>query len=123
VRADESKPAVPSTQPVNRIPLMTAVLEGRKDVQRVEVKRIEMAAGLKAGVHLHTCPVIGMIVNGSIIFQIDGQPQQTLRPGDAFFEPANTRILHFDAGDEPTTFVAYYLLGPEDRELIKMLDR
>ena len=27
-----------------------------------------------------------------------------------------------DAGDEATTFVAYYLLGADDRDLIKMLD-
>jgi hypothetical protein len=44
-----------------------------------------------------------------------------LKAGDAFFEPANTKILHFDAQEHGATFIAYYLLGAGETELIKML--
>jgi quercetin dioxygenase-like cupin family protein len=98
------------------------MIEGTKNVQRVEVKEIRFVAHQRTGVHLHPCPVVGLIVTGSIVFQVDGQPERTLKPGDGFFEPANTRILRFDAGDAPATFVAFYLLGADDRELIKMLE-
>jgi quercetin dioxygenase-like cupin family protein len=108
--------------PITRKPILTATIEGTKNVQRVEVKEIRFVAKQRTGVHLHPCPVVGLIVTGSIVFQIDGQPEHTLKPGDAFFEPANTRILRFDAGDEPATFVAFYLLGTNDHDLIKMIE-
>src|SRR5260370_71682 len=91
--------------PITRKPILTAMIEGTKNVQRVEVAEIRFAANQRTGVHLHPCPVVGLIVTGSVVFQIDGQPERTLKSGDAFFEPANTRILRFDAGDEATTFV------------------
>jgi hypothetical protein len=31
-------------------------------------------------------------------------------------------VVRFDAGDEAATFVAFYLLGTNDRDLIKMLE-
>jgi len=34
-----------------------------------------------------------------------------LRAGDDFFEPANTRIPHFDAQEQGASFVAHYLLS------------
>lgn len=49
---------------------------------------------------------------------------KTLKAGDAFFEPANTKILHFDNASaiEPMTFIAFYLLGKGEDELIRMLE-
>jgi quercetin dioxygenase-like cupin family protein len=62
-------------------------------------------------------------VTGEIYFQIEGAAGRPLRPGDAFFEPANTRILHFDnaSGGEGASFIAFYLLGPQKNELIRLL--
>lgn len=37
---------------------------------------------------------------GNDYFQIDGQPARTLMTGDAFYEPANAKILHFDNASE-----------------------
>jgi hypothetical protein len=44
--------------------------------------------------------------------------------GDAFFEPPGKRIVRFDHASptEPMTFIAFYLLGDNDHELIHMLD-
>jgi len=47
-----------------------------------------------------------------------------IHEGDAFFEPHNKTMLHFDnASDtDPMTFIAFHLLDGNDRELIHMLE-
>jgi quercetin dioxygenase-like cupin family protein len=68
--------------------------------------------------------VTGYIAEGSVIFQVEGEAAKTLKAGDAFFEPANTRIVHFDnaSATQPMAFIAFYLLGEDERELIRMLE-
>jgi len=113
---------MPQHSEVVRKSLLTAVIEGRKEVERVEMREIGLAAGQVVGLHLHPCPVIGVVISGRIRFQITGQPEKILHAGDAFFEPAHTRIAHFDAtADSPAKFVACYLLGQDENELIEML--
>lgn len=80
-------------------------------IDHVEARRIQIPAGVAAGLHVHNCPVVGNIVAGSIAFQIDGQPVSVLRPGDVFFEPEGVRIARFDALEEDATFLAYFLLA------------
>lgn len=109
--------------PVVRTPLLTAPIAGTRTVERVEVRRIRMEPGLASGLHLHPCPVIGMVTEGSVLFQVEGEEGRVLKPGDAFFEPANVEVPHFDALEQGATFVAHYLLGPGETELIRMLDR
>ncbi len=120
-RVYDAQPAK-SMSPIVRKALLTAPIEGSKVVERVEIKEIEFSALQKAGLHLHPCPVVGNVVEGEIAFQIEGQPEKILKAGDAFFEPANTRILRFDnVGPGKAKFVAFYLLGKDDHELIKMI--
>lgn len=109
-------------QAIVRKPLLTALIDSQKTVDRVEVKELRFSAQQKSGLHLHPCPVIGYIAEGTILFQAEGQPAEVLKGGDAFFEPANTKIIHFDAQDQPVKFIAYYLLGEDDHELIQMLE-
>lgn len=68
-------------------------------VDRVEVRRIVMAADLAPGTHLHNGPVLGSIVAGSV-----------LHAGDVFYEPADVRIEHFDALADGATFLTYFPL-------------
>lgn len=107
---------------IGRAQKLTAVLAETVSVDRVEVVEVSLPAYQQAGRHLHLCPVIGCVTAGSILFQIEGRPAQQLYAGDVFFEPANTPVSHFDnPGAEPATFIAYYLLGDADHELIRML--
>jgi quercetin dioxygenase-like cupin family protein len=108
---------------ISRKPLLTAALKSARSVQRVEIKEIELAPGQKTGAHLHRCPVVGYVVAGSILFRIDLRPPIKLEAGDAFYEPPDAKVLHFDnTGTVPARFVAFYLMGREDHELITMLD-
>lgn len=111
-------------QAILREPLLEAALEGSPTVERVKVARIELRPLQETGLHFHPCPVVGLITAGSIRFQIEGGPPSLLRGGDAFFEPANTRMAHFDNASEtePATFVACYLLPPGEERLIESLE-
>ncbi len=76
----------------------------------------------KAPLHLHPCPVVGVVTEGTISFQIEGDIVQYLNVGDAFYEPANVRVAHFDNdGETPAKFTAFYLLGKNEDELIRIL--
>jgi quercetin dioxygenase-like cupin family protein len=109
-------------QTIQRKELLTAVL-GNRNVTSADVREIRMDAGQQGGRHLHPCAVLGYIVSGTAIYQIEGESVQTLPAGSAFYEPAETVIANFgNASDiEPMTFVAFYLLDGE-QELIRMLD-
>jgi quercetin dioxygenase-like cupin family protein len=103
--------------------LLTAALGAGRIVDRIEIKRVELAPGQRTGPHRHPCPVVGHILSGAVLFQIEGRPAKTLHVGDAFFEPATLRIRSFDnlSSREPASFVACYLLGADDDDIIEML--
>jgi quercetin dioxygenase-like cupin family protein len=111
-----------SQQPVQRKHLLKEVLESR-NVTSAEVHEIRMEPGQQGGRHLHPCAVLGYIIEGTAVYQIEGEPAKTLATGSAFYEPANTVIANFgNASDsEPMTFVALYLLDG-DQEIIRMMN-
>ena len=80
-------------------------------IERVEVRRIRMAAGHPAGLHVHNGPVVGNIVTGSVTYQVDGEPARELSAGDVFYEPEGARISKFDAGPDGVEFLAYFPLS------------
>src|SRR5688572_6558412 len=106
-----------------RKPLLTAFVHS-ESVERVEIKEINFTPRQKTGLHTHPCPVVGYIVKGTVLFQVEGQPAQILHAGDAFYEPANTRMIHFDnhSDSEDMTFIAFYLLQSDDHEVIHIID-
>jgi quercetin dioxygenase-like cupin family protein len=76
-----------------------------------------------AGKHLHPCPVVGYIVSGKVLFQVEGEEKKILNQGEAFYKPKNKTISHFDNASEEETFVfiAFYLKEAGE-DLIKMLN-
>jgi len=108
--------------PVARRALLSIALTPEKAVSRVEIKEVTLGPNQKAPLHLHPGPVVGLITAGEITFQIEGEAAQHLKTGDAFYEPANQRITHFDNDHaEPAKFAAFYLLGQDDHELIRLI--
>jgi quercetin dioxygenase-like cupin family protein len=121
VMAQEAKPR--GEQVIIRKDLLTALV-GDKSVGRVEIKQIDFAPDQKTGLHQHPCPVVGYVARGTILLEVEGQPPKLLPEGGAFFEPANTKIMHFDNASprDPATFIAFYLLGKDDQKLIELLE-
>ncbi|HEX6471097.1 MAG TPA: cupin domain-containing protein [Streptosporangiaceae bacterium] len=107
-RAAEPTPG----EPVTRTVLLDARLGRVKDVDRVEIREIRILPGHAGGQHVHNGPVVGSIIEGSVMYQVEGQPAVELGVGDVFYEPEGERIARFDAGDEGATFLAYFLLSP-----------
>jgi quercetin dioxygenase-like cupin family protein len=114
-----AKPAAP----VGRKALLTAVMNGASPVGRVQIMEIEFKPSQRTGFYRRPCAVVGYVADGAISFQIEGEPAKTLRRGDAFYEPMNARVAHFDNASEtaPAKFIAFYLLSPGEDQLIEML--
>jgi quercetin dioxygenase-like cupin family protein len=110
------------SEPVQRKHLLTAVL-GSRNVSSVDVREIRLAPGQQAGRHLHPCAVLGYIVEGTAIYQIEGEAAQVLPAGSAFYEPAGRVIANFGNASQTKSmlFVAFYLLDGQ-QELITMLE-
>lgn len=110
-------------QPVTRRDLLTAVIDGGREVGRVEIQEVVMDVGIDAPLHLHPCPTMGVVTEGEILFEIEGAQANLLTAGDAFYEPADVRVAAFNnAGAVPAKFVVFYLLGEADRETVRVLD-
>ena len=107
---------------LSRQDLLEAVLDN-ETVTTIDIKKVIIPKAMGAGKHLHPCPVVGYIVSGKVLFQVEGEQEKILYPGDAFYEPKNKTILHLDKAstDESLVFIAFYL-KEADEELIKMLD-
>lgn len=102
---------------VARTDLLSVQLKEKQGLSKVEIKKVVIPLGSKAAYHLHPCPVVGHVVSGSLLFQIEGENPQLLTEGEVFYEPKNKPILHFDnaSDSESLVFIAYYLLeGYED---------
>ena len=107
---------------IQRKQLLKAVL-GNRNVSAADVREIRLEPGQQGGRHLHPCAVLGYIVAGTAVYQVEGQEEEILPTGSAFYEPANQVITNFGnaSSTEPMVFVAFYLLDG-DQELIHMLD-
>jgi len=107
-----------SEQPVTRDVVLDARFATAKVTARVEVRRIRMLPGHPGGLHVHNTPVLGNIVAGSAVYQVEGGPEQVLSIGDVFYEPQGVRIARFDARADGVEFLGYFLIGEaEEAEL------
>jgi quercetin dioxygenase-like cupin family protein len=49
--------------------------------------------------HRHSGPVYGYMLEGEMIFELEGDAPKVVRPGDTFWEPGGDRI-HYQAANE-----------------------
>ncbi|BAP32004.1 uncharacterized protein CHSO_2967 [Chryseobacterium sp. StRB126] len=102
---------------ISRKELLKTAIEQK--VKFTEIQEITMAAGQGAPEHLHPCPVLGIINSGEAVFQIEGEEKLVLHEGDAFYEPKNVKILHFDnaSAEKPLVFTAMYLKAGSEENI------
>jgi len=99
-----------SGRAVARQHLLTGAFDALID--RIEAHRIDLRPGQRSFRHTHPGGVVGYVVDGEIMFEIDEWPATTLRAGEAFYEPPGATINRFDNASDtaPATFVAFYPL-------------
>lgn len=111
-----------AAKPVTRVDLMTAMIQPATAVSHVRVQELTLAPGVQAPWHLHPCPTMGVVREGEILFQLEGQAPQHLKAGDAFYEPVNKKVLAFNnEGKTPAKFDVFYLLKEGEEETIRLL--
>jgi len=92
--------AAPASAGEQRVTTLLDVRFAPRAVAKVEGGDFHFLPGQPAPIHTHLAPAIGIVVKGTILYQVEGQPLQTLKAGDAFYEPVGPRILRFDNGSE-----------------------
>ncbi len=108
---EKTSDAAGAKPPMSRTILSDVSLHPAKPTARVQARKITMAPGHPSGPHVHNCPVVGSIVEGSVVYQIEGESASVLGPGDTFYEPEDVVVARFDATEEGVTFLAYFLLA------------
>jgi quercetin dioxygenase-like cupin family protein len=69
-----------------------------------------------AGPHRHSGPVFGYVLEGEILFELEGQPPYPITAGEAFWEPGFD-VVHYRAAnlrhDIASKFVVVMLCAPD----------
>ncbi|GAA1408833.1 cupin domain-containing protein [Catellatospora coxensis] len=84
--------------------------------------------------HKHSGPIFGYMIEGEMLFELEGEPERVVKAGDAFFEPGGDVIHYQDANNLPdatSRFVVVMHMVPgqpmltyvDDDELERRRDR
>jgi quercetin dioxygenase-like cupin family protein len=75
--------------------------------------------------HRHSGPVFGYLLDGEMIFELEGEPERVIRAGEAFWEPGGD-VIHYQAAnrlpDQWTRFVVVMLCEPGQEMLVYVDD-
>ncbi|MFD4788961.1 cupin domain-containing protein [Streptomyces sp. NPDC058459] len=73
--------------------------------------------------HRHSGPVFGYVVEGEMLFELEGEPPRVVQAGEAFWEPGGDLIHYQDANhrtDIPLRFLATMFCAP-DKPLLELV--
>lgn len=89
------------------------------------IQVIELPPGdAGVGAHRHSGPVFGYVIEGEILFELEGDAPYLIKAGEAFFEPGGD-VIHYQAAnlspDVKSRFVVSMLCAP-DVPMITMVD-
>ncbi|MFQ6148342.1 cupin domain-containing protein [Streptomyces seoulensis] len=74
--------------------------------------------------HRHFGPVFGYVLEGEMLYELEGGPPRVIRAGEPFWEPGGDLIHYQDANhrtDMPLRFLAT-LVCPPDAPLLELVD-
>ncbi|MEV1055059.1 cupin domain-containing protein [Streptomyces sp. NPDC049887] len=71
--------------------------------------------------HRHLGPAFGYVVEGEMVFELEGEPERVVRAGEAFWEPGGD-VIHYQDGnhrdDVPVRFVVTMMCVPDKPMLV-----
>lgn len=102
--------------------LMTKVLSDEPG-KAITAFTVEFKPGAVDPVHRHDAHAIVYVLEGSIIMGVKGQPEETLKPGDTFYEgPNDIHTVGRNASKtEPAKFIVF-MLKNKDAPLLTPVD-
>jgi quercetin dioxygenase-like cupin family protein len=84
--------------------------------------------------HRHSGPAFGYVLEGEVVFELEGEPARVVRAGEAFWEPGGD-VIHYQDGnnraDIPVRFTVSMLCEPgkpmltlvDEEELVRRKNR
>ncbi|MEV0700098.1 cupin domain-containing protein [Saccharopolyspora sp. NPDC050389] len=84
--------------------------------------------------HRHSGPAFGYVLDGEMVFEVEGEPARVVRRGEAFWEPGGD-VIHYQDGnnrdDIPVRFTVTMLCEPgkpmltfvDEEELVRRKNR
>jgi quercetin dioxygenase-like cupin family protein len=86
---------------------------GNPNVMTVTIDLEPGSAG--AAPHRHSGPVFGYVIEGELLFELEGEPERVIAAGEAFWEPGGD-VIHYQAAnnlaDARTKFMAVMMCAP-----------
>ncbi|MBV9845868.1 MAG: cupin domain-containing protein [Kutzneria sp.] len=74
--------------------------------------------------HRHSGPVFGYMVEGEMIFELEGEPERIIRAGEAFWEPGGD-VIHYQSAnnlkDARSRFVTV-MIGVPGEPMLTLVD-
>jgi quercetin dioxygenase-like cupin family protein len=71
--------------------------------------------------HRHSGPAFGYVLEGEMVFELEGEPARVVKAGEAFWEPGGD-VIHYQNGnnrdDIPMRFVVTMLCAPGAQMLV-----
>jgi quercetin dioxygenase-like cupin family protein len=65
--------------------------------------------------HRHSGPAFGYVLEGEMVFELEGEPERVIRAGEVFWEPGGD-VIHYQDGnnrdDIPVRFTVTMLCAP-----------
>jgi quercetin dioxygenase-like cupin family protein len=112
----------PETKERARVALSQALPKLNGDHLKATVVEVHYGPGESSPPHSHPCAVIGYVVEGALRTQVKGEPEQTYRAGESFYEaPDGVHAVSANASQtDAATFIAYFLCdhnAPLSREV------
>lgn len=90
-----------------------AAIDGARDAMTIHVTLPPASPGTRP--HRHSGPAFGYVVEGELLFELEGEAPRVVKAGETFWEPGGDVIHYQDANnlaDESTTFVVTMLCVP-----------
>lgn len=118
-----------TTTPAPSNSVLTMLLNQRPPFipERAEVMTalIELPPGdLGTPPHRHSGPVFGYMLEGEMIFELEGEPERVIRAGEAFWEPGGD-LIHYQAANNLaqawSRFVAV-MIGVPGEPMLTLVD-
>ncbi|MFC7245269.1 cupin domain-containing protein [Catellatospora aurea] len=74
--------------------------------------------------HRHSGPVFGYLLEGEMLFELEGEPERVIRAGEAFWEPGGDLIHYQDANnlEDATTRFIVVMLGVPGAQMVTFVD-